>query len=32
VVGVENGLSFLIDDTAATNELPLPWTSLTPGR
>jgi osmotically-inducible protein OsmY len=32
VVGVENRLSFLIDDTAATSELPLPWTSLTPGR
>jgi CBS domain-containing protein len=32
VVGVENRLSFMIDDTAPAGELPLPWTSLTPGR
>jgi CBS-domain-containing membrane protein len=32
VVGVENRLSFMIDDTAPDGELPLPWTSLTPGR
>jgi CBS-domain-containing membrane protein len=32
VVGVENRLSFMIDDTAPASELPLPWTSLTPGR
>jgi CBS domain-containing protein len=32
VVGVENRLSFMIDDTAPSTELPLPWTSLTPGR
>jgi CBS-domain-containing membrane protein len=32
VVGVVNRVSFLIDDMAGTSELPLPWTSLTPGR
>jgi CBS domain-containing protein len=31
VVGVENHLSFMIDDTAPGGDLPLPWTALTPG-
>lgn len=31
VVGVEDRLSFLVDDTAPPSELPLPWTAITPG-
>jgi CBS domain-containing protein len=31
VVGVENRLSFMIDDTAPGGDLPIPWTALTPG-
>jgi CBS domain-containing protein len=31
VVGVENRLSHLVDDTAPSSELPLPWTAITPG-
>jgi CBS domain-containing protein len=30
VVGVENHLSYLVDDTAPPRDLPLPWTALTP--
>jgi CBS-domain-containing membrane protein len=32
VVDVRNRLTFETDDTAPSNELPLPWTALTPGR
>jgi CBS domain-containing protein len=31
VVGVESRLSYLVDDTEPSSELPLPWTALTPG-
>ncbi len=31
VVGVDSRLSFLIDDTAAAGDLPLPWTAIAPG-
>jgi osmotically-inducible protein OsmY len=31
VVGVDDRLSFFIDDTAPAGDLPLPWTALTPG-
>ncbi|HEX7464047.1 MAG TPA: CBS domain-containing protein [Actinomycetota bacterium] len=30
VVGVENHLSYLVDDTTPSHELPQPWTALTP--
>ncbi|MEW6059390.1 MAG: CBS domain-containing protein [Actinomycetota bacterium] len=30
VVGVENSLSYLVDDTTPPKELPLPWTAITP--
>lgn len=31
VVGVDERLSYLVDDTARGPELPLPWTAMTPG-
>lgn len=32
VVGLENRLSYLVDDTAPAADLPLPWTAISPGR
>ncbi|MFB3737607.1 MAG: CBS domain-containing protein [Candidatus Velamenicoccus archaeovorus] len=31
VVGVDNHLTYLEDDTSPSHELPLPWTAITPG-
>jgi CBS-domain-containing membrane protein len=31
VVGVDNRLSYFIDDTVPAGDLPLPWTAITPG-
>jgi CBS domain-containing protein len=31
VVGVQEHLSHMVDDTVPTTELPLPWTAITPG-
>lgn len=31
VIGVDNRLSFFVDDTARAGDLPLPWTALIPG-
>jgi CBS domain-containing protein len=31
VVGVDDGLSFFIDDMTPAGDVPLPWTALTPG-
>ncbi len=31
VVGVHERLTYMMDDTAPTSELPLPWTAITPG-
>jgi CBS domain-containing protein len=31
VVGVENHLAYLEDDTSPSHDLPLPWTAITPG-